>query len=84
MDMNVISQNGENIRVKVAFQFTIDELNKEYIVYTVNDDGVGDVLLMISEIKEINGEKVLGLIPKSEKELVLKFYENIKKELLGE
>ena len=84
MNLKVVNYNGEMIAVTVAFQFVVDELNKEYIVYTINDDGEGDVLLMISEIKEINGEKVLSLIPKSEKEQVLNFYKNIKNELLGE
>ena len=84
MNLKVVNYNGEKIAVTVAFQFVVDELNKEYIVYTINDDGEGDVLLMISEIKEINGEKVLSLIPKSEKEQVLNFYKNIKNELLGE
>lgn len=37
---NVIDENGNEIKIDIIMQFRIKELNKEYAVFTVNDDGV--------------------------------------------
>ena len=37
--LNVINELGQEVKIDVIMRFKVEELNKEYIVYTVNDDG---------------------------------------------
>ena len=81
---NVINENGEEIKIDVIMQFKIEENNKEYIVFTVNDDGKSeDVYINIAGIEEVNGKYELRLIPEEEKNLVLVFYDNLRDTISG-
>lgn len=83
--ITVINENDEKIKINILIQFRVEELNREYIAYTVNDDGVSeDVQVFITGIKEENGETKLVLIPEEEKILVLAVYDNIRDNLAGE
>ena len=54
---NVLNENGEEIKIDIIMQFKIEENNKEYVVFTVNDDGLSpDVYVNIAGIKEENGK----------------------------
>ena len=81
---NVINENGEEVKIDVIMQFKIEENNKEYVVFTVNDDGKSDdVYINICGIEEVNGEYRLRLIPEQEKNLVLVFYDNLRDTISG-
>lgn len=69
-------ENGETITVEIILSFEIEEYNKKYIVYTLNDNGEDeDVDVLISEVKN---NKIIS-IPNDEIEIVLEYYENAKK-----
>ena len=65
-------------------QFKIEETNKEYVVFTVDDDGKSEnVYVNISGIELDDGIYKLRLIPESEKNMVLLFYDNIRDSITG-
>ena len=69
-------ENGETITIEIILSFEIEEYNKKYIVYTLNDNGEDeDVDVLISEVKN---NKIIN-IPNDEIETVLEYYENAKK-----
>lgn len=79
----VINENGEEIRLEILFSFRVDELNKGYIVYSVNDDGVSDdVTVCISEFYIENDVPKIKSIDENEKEMVLLFYESVKSSIV--
>lgn len=81
---NVINENGEEVKIDIIMQFKIVENNKEYVVFTVNDDGKSeDVYINIAGIEEVDGEYRLRLIPEAEKNLVLVFYDNLRDTISG-
>ena len=66
--ITVVNENDEKIKINILIQFKVEELNREYIAYTVNDDGVSeDVQVFITGIKEENGETKLFLFQKKKK-----------------
>ena len=81
---NVVNENGEEVKIDIIMQFKIEENNKEYVVFTVNDDGKSeDVYINIAGIEEENGNYKLRLIPESEKNMVLVFYDNLRDTISG-
>jgi uncharacterized protein YrzB (UPF0473 family) len=77
--LNVINEEGQEVKIDVIMRFRVEELNKEYIVYTVNDDGVSErVAICIAGLIDDNGHLSLRLIDESEKNLVLVFYDNLR------
>ena len=81
---NVLNENGEEIKIDIIMQFKIEENNKEYVVFTVNDDGLSpDVYVNIAGIKEENGKYQLRLIPEEERNMVLVFYDNLRDTISG-
>ena len=81
---NVINENGEEVKIDIIMQFKIEENNKEYVVFTVNDDGKSeDVYINIAGIEESDGKARLRLIPEEEKNLVLVFYDNLRDTISG-
>ena len=82
--VNVINEIGQYVKIDVIMAFKIEKYNKDYIVYTVNDDGKSeDVYMCIAGIQEINGKKHLRLIPEEEKNMVLVFYDNLRDNICG-
>lgn len=80
----VLNENGEEVKIDIIMQFKIEENNKEYVVFTVNDDGKSeDVYINIAGIEEKDGEFKLRLIPEEEKNLVLVFYDNLRDTISG-
>ena len=82
---NVIDENGNEIKIDIIMQFRIEELNKEYVIFTINDDGVSeDVYINITELeKNENGEYQIKMIPENEKNMVLAFYDSIRDSIHG-
>lgn len=77
--LEVINEIGELVKINVIGQFKIDELNRKYIMYTLNDDGVSeDVLLLIAQVEIVNGKMNLLSIPEEEKNMVISFFDNIR------
>ena len=76
----IVKDNFNNdITIDMLFSFGIEELNKNYIVYTIDDDGISDdVIIFISEIKYKDNNPVLIDIKEEEKNTVLLVYEKIK------
>ena len=82
--VNVINNDGQEIKVDVIMQFRIDEMNKNYIVYTINDDNKSkEVYISIAELEQNNGKYELKLIPEKEKNMVLVFYDNLRDTICG-
>lgn len=78
-----INENGEEIRVEVILSFSIEELNKNYIAYTINDDdSLETAVVLINEV-DIETNKLLP-IKFEEKEMVLTTYNDIKKTIFEE
>lgn len=78
-----INENGEEIRVEVILSFSIEEFNKNYIAYTINDDdSLETAVVLINEV-DIENNKLLP-IKFEEKEMVLTTYNDIKKTIFDE
>lgn len=76
----VYKENGEEIAIEVILSFNIEELNKSYIAYTLNDDGQSDNVAVF--ISEYDGKNIKD-IANDEANLVLEYY-NAAKELVDE
>ena len=82
--LNVINEEGQEVKIDVIMRFKVEELDKEYVVYTVNDDGVSEnVTICIAGLLEEDGKYNLRLIDESEKNLVLVFYDNLRDMICG-
>lgn len=77
----VKNEDGSDIKIEVLFSFKVEEYNKEYIAYTINDDGVSEVEPVLISEYDGNNKKIIS-IPFEEKEFVLKTYEEVKKIIL--
>lgn len=76
-------ENGNDINVEILLSFSIEEYNKNYIAYTLNDDDkASSVAVFISEV-DYENKKILS-IPANQKEAVLEVYNNAKQMLLEE
>ena len=82
--LNVINEEGQEVKIDVIMRFKVEELGKEYIVYTVNDDGKSEnVTICIAGLNDEDGHLSLRLIDESEKNLVLVFYDNLRDMICG-
>ena len=76
--------NGKDVYVSILGGFVIDELEKEYVLCSYDDDINSDkviVAILETNVNE-NGDKILVSIPNDEKEIVLNFYKSFKASLL--
>lgn len=77
--LKIINEFEQEIIIEIILSFRIEELNKEYVVYTINDDNISDdVNIIISEIEYTNNVPKIKSILEEEKEMVILFYNNIK------
>ena len=75
----VINENNEKITIEILIGFKIEELNKEYIAYTINDNNIYEEIdVCISEIIYIDDKPYINSIEENEAEKVLLFYEALK------
>ena len=81
--IEIEQENGEIIKVELVFAFRVEELNKDYIAYTINDDPKSEIgMVLISEFDTKNNK--IEKIPANEKDIVLKTYEAVKMAALAD
>ena len=81
--IEVVKENGDKFKIELILAFSIPEKNKDYIAYTMDDDPNSIIgMVLISEI-DVETNKVKR-IPESDKDIVLKAYEEAKKAVLNE
>lgn len=81
--LKVINQFNQEITIELLFNFEIKELNKKYVVYTLNDNDINeDVNVLISEIYYDKQIPKIKSIDEREKEMVILFYNNIKNSII--
>ncbi len=83
MKMNrrtVRTENGEDVTIEILVNFKVEEYDKEYVGYTLNDDNNSfKVKVFISEIQyDPSGKARVSSIREDEKDLVLCIYNNIR------
>lgn len=82
--IEVINEIGELVKINLIGQFKLEEYNKEYIMYTLNDDGVSeDVIILIAQVENIDGKLKLLSIPDEEKNMVALLFDNIRDTACG-
>lgn len=78
--MTVTNEENEDLEIEILIGFQIDSIGKEYIAYTINDDCISETVpVAISEIEYENGKPKIVPIKDEEKEMVLMFYNSIRK-----
>lgn len=85
-ELNYVDSNGNNINISVIGCFSIPDLKKEYIMYSLIDDNINNenAYVMLGEIVRENEKiKILGILPE-EKDLVVAYYNEISNQLGGE
>ena len=83
--MNYTDQNGNVMNIEAIKIFKIDELGKEYIIYSImdNDDSNPDGELLFGEIiRNDDSIQILGILP-NEENIVIAYYNKIKNQLGG-
>ena len=81
--VEVKRDNGEIIKIEIVLSFKVENLNKQYIVYTIDDDGaLEDVPILISEIDQ--NTQTIKQIPENEKDQVLNIYNELKEKITNE
>lgn len=77
--ITVYDDKNNAIVVDVVANFRIEEYNKEYVVYTLNDDGVSETVNMcISQVEFSGDTPQLIPIPDEEVPTVLSFYDYVR------
>lgn len=83
--MKTVVINGKEVSVEVIGGFRVEDLDKEYVLCTYDDDKSSDKVLMVILEVELDefGNRNLVSIDDSEKEIVLNCYNAIKNDILG-
>lgn len=79
MDNYVVAKdvNGNDVKIEVILDFRVEEYNKEYVAYTLNDNNTSESAAVF--ISEIDPEtKKLKSVPFAEKDVVMEAYESAK------
>lgn len=80
--LTVRDVEGNELNIEILITFRVEELNKKYVVYTIDDDGVSEeVTLLINEFIIENNQPKVVPIPKEEVNLVLTFYNNLRENI---
>lgn len=78
----VKNDQGEELTIEILATFNLKELNKNYVVYTLNDDGVSEeVTVLINEYVLENDQPKIIPIPEEETAMVLAFYNTIRENI---
>lgn len=85
MDKEMVTKNkdGKEIKISVVGEFKIDELEKEYVIYSLVDDDETnkDGHLIIGEVIRSDNEVKVDGIKSDEKDLVMAYYSEISKQI---
>ena len=74
---------GEKVKIEVILSFRLEELNKNYVAYTINDDdSLETATVFISEIDTETNK--LKNFDEKDKDLILTAYEELKQKLFEE
>lgn len=77
--------DGKEVSVEVIGGFRVEDLDKEYVLCTYDDNKDSDKVLMVILEVELDefGNRNLISIAEEEKEIVLNCYNAIKQDILG-
>lgn len=74
---------GEQVKIEVILSFKIEELNKNYVAYTINDDDSFETATVF--ISEIDPEtNKLKDFDENDREVILAAYEEAKKVIFND
>lgn len=80
--ITVKNHEEKDIRIEILTTFSIEELKKNYVIYTLDDDGVSeDVTLLINEYVVENDQPKIVPIPKEETNMVLAVYNTLRENI---
>lgn len=80
--ITVKDHEEKDIRIEILTTFSIEELKKNYVIYTLDDDGVSeDVTLLINEYVVENDQPKIVPIPKEETNMVLAVYNTLREKI---
>ncbi len=80
--ITVKDHEGKDIRIEILTTFSIEDLKKNYVIYTLDDDGVSeDVTLLINEYVVENDQAKIVPIPKEETNMVLAVYNTLRENI---
>ena len=83
--MNFIDSNNNTINIEAIKIFKINELGKEYIIYSIidnNDSNPEGELLFGEIVRNDDSIQVLGILP-DEEDIVIAYYNEIRNQLGG-
>ena len=78
-EMIIKSEDGKDITISIVGEFRVEELDKEYIIYSIVDSDENNDMggILIGEVDREDDEvKVLG-IKDDERDMVMAFYKEI-------
>ena len=84
-DIKFIDENGKEITISVIGFFRVNELEKEFIMYSMVDDNVDNDMghVILGEVVKYDGiVQILG-IESDEKDMVLAYYNEISNQIGG-
>ena len=84
--VTIQNEQGENINISVLGTFSIPDLNKEYMMYSMVDENEENSLgaVLLGEIiRDEDKLQVVG-IPEEEKEMVVAYYNEVSEQMGGE
>ncbi|MDD2435876.1 MAG: hypothetical protein PHO63_06475 [Bacilli bacterium] len=83
--ITVYDENNNAIVVDVVANFRIEEYNKDYVVYTLNDDLTSEMVNMCISQVDLTGDTPKFIsIPDEEVNTVLSFYDYVRDHVTGE
>ena len=83
--MNFIDSNNNTINIEAIKIFKINELGKEYIIYSIidnNDSNPEGELLFGEIVRNDDSIQILGILP-DEEDIVIAYYNEIRNQLGG-
>lgn len=84
-DIKFIDENRKEITISVIGYFRVDELEKEFIMYSMVDDNVDNDMgyVLLGEVVRYDGiVQILG-IESEERDMVLAYYNEISNQIGG-
>lgn len=84
-DIKFIDENGKEITISVIGFFRVNELEKEFIMYSMVDDNVDNDMghVILGEVVKYDGiVQILG-IESEERDMVLAYYNEISNQIGG-
>lgn len=75
----VVGEDGSILTIEILIGFKVEEYDKQYVAYTLNDDNVSETVnVFINEIDYSGDKPRISGIKEEEKERVIAIYNEIK------